>query len=157
MPLCSDPDATVEFSLLTDRQKPDATRPVFLARFVTCRQMAAIYRHIDEAKRKAEAAEKAGEETIAPTMPHLTAALAVICVGWRNVNAPSGDIDALLDALTEDELWGLLYGLIGAVRVQEIDKKKSALLSASRPVDGAPSAESPAAASTSPPAGATPS
>lgn len=157
MPLCSDPDATVEFSLLTDRQKPDATRPVFLARFVTCRQMAAIHRHIDEAKRKAEAADKAGEETIGPTMPHLTAALAVICVGWRNVNTPPGDMEALQDVLTEDELWGLLYGLIGAVRLKELDKKKSALLSASRPVDGAPSVASPAAASTSQPGGPTPS
>ena len=39
MPIAFDPDQTSPFSLESDREKPEASRPVFLVRFLTKRQV----------------------------------------------------------------------------------------------------------------------
>lgn len=116
MPIASDPDKTVPFSLKNDRNKPEESRPTFLCKFLTSRERRAI----------TDLTNKAYEEKDDTKAAELmNKATAVGVIGWKNFGLPFS-IDAIQDVLTDLERWELLREYPYAVSLSEIDLGKSA-------------------------------
>lgn len=153
MPLASDPDATFEFSLELDKDKPPASRPVFICRFMSSRK-------------RREYVRLRSEMMIALTTPSDDAgrrafelavqAIRLVVVDWRNFYWPPGftDIkganiggqqamftdDAVTDILTDMEIAELLGSLIEATQLGEKEKKASRCSALSASAASAPNA-----------------
>ena len=130
MPICSDPQREpASFHLDIDEPIAEAERPTWLARFITCRQSQRI---AELMRSSADAEDPEGEVEAVLT------AISLIVVGWRNVTDAAGqtvdfDLDRLPDLLTNIEIWELMYKAIGAVKLDEIAKKKYASPPTSEP------------------------
>lgn len=136
MPIAVDPQQTADFALAIDAGLPDAERPTFTTRFLTCREVLKVDRLIDEAAKLLRDAE--AENAL------LNRILAISATGWRNItdrdknpvafkvetvevnSVTERTINVLDDVLTPTEKWELVTGLLRAVRLQEDDRKKSA-------------------------------
>ena len=130
MPIALDPALRVRFSLQVDRQQPDDQRPVFILRYLTCRQATQVESLIDQA---ADPAVSQSVRSVA-----LNKALAVLIAGWKHLNDENGqpilyalggvDRDELAqlgdDILTPAEKWELVADGLRAIRLSESDKKK---------------------------------
>jgi hypothetical protein len=109
MPIALDGD-TVDVCLDSDKDKPEATRPVFVCRYLTCRQAKEYDNHVRESLRGDDASAQAEA---------VNKALAIAIVGQRNM---TGEID---DLLTFAEKWELAMKIPTVVQLSELDKKKS--------------------------------
>jgi hypothetical protein len=117
MPLAADPNATVDFSLGSDRDKPAASRPVFIVRMLTRRQASEI-----ERLTKAANETKDDRECFDLCWQAITQGV----VGWRNFVDPSTgkplkefSSDNLSAALSDLEIFELLLSYPLAVRLEE--------------------------------------
>lgn len=122
MPIACDPTQSVWFSLDSDKPKPEPSRPQFQARFLTCRQTRQVGELVQEAAKLSDV-EAEGK---------LLDAIMIGVIGWRNM--PHGkpfSRDAIADTLTVAELYELAFKQSSETRLAEIDRKKSALPSAS--------------------------
>lgn len=143
MPISANPDATFDFVLTIDREKPPDTWPAFIARFGTRRQH----------ERYAALVEQAAQAPTAGECHRIAAeALAVAYAGCRNVTTPDGkpwEFSAadIGDVCTDVEVWELLDGYIRAARLAEIDRKKSVLPARSAAISSAETVAAPANAS----------
>ena len=128
MPIAADPDKLCEYWLESDKDKPEATRPVFLCRFMTQRQL-------DRAVEFLQTAIKIGNGPDA--WKAVRDAIQVGVVGWRNMRrADDGtdpgefSMDKLTEVLTNQEireLAGLTErdGYLTRVQLAEGDLKNS--------------------------------
>lgn len=116
MPICSDPQATAEFWLKVDENKPASERPVFVCRFLTARQIREVRRLVKSAYEEKDDAEAAAL---------LDKSLAIGIVGWRNYPGEFS-IERIADVLSESEQWELAWSWPLAVSVAEKDRKGSA-------------------------------
>lgn len=121
MPLALSPKMTVDVCLETDKAKPETERPVFVFRFLTCRQVLELADLI-------EAAEKAEGRHVVNDA--LTKALAVGLVDWRGIEKPFS-LNEIDGVLTPSEKWELAYKSIREIQMKESDLKKSASQSGS--------------------------
>ncbi len=113
MPVCADPNATATFHLKSDADKPTGSRPEFIVRFVTARQMR-------EARKLArQAYEEKDDDKAAELMDKQ---YAIGLVGWNNYGGDFS-VSAISDKLTTVEQWELLWGWMNAVVVAENDRK----------------------------------
>jgi hypothetical protein len=107
--LALDPNQTCEVKLALDKERS------FTVRYLTCRQTIAY----------AEALKAAVAETDdAKAYALLIDALRPILTGWRGFDKPFA-LEALQDVLTPGEAWELAHEIPAAVRLSEMDKKKS--------------------------------
>jgi hypothetical protein len=114
MPIALDPDTTFPVALASDADKPEAERPVFLFRALTCRQL----RKVQDLREKARQAKDNGEcERL------VDEALAVGLTGWRNMGDVAFSLEAIDDLLTWPEKWELLDKYPAAVILGETDRK----------------------------------
>ena len=163
MPIAFDPEAVAWFSLEADLDKPEAKRPAFCSRFLTCRQAL----RVQELLRA-----WAGETRLEAQIALLTEALAIGLVDWRNVrdqfdqpipfarrpfpsSRPSVDVERVVgleDAYTLLELAEIVRQYIAAVSEVEW-RLKNPLPSPSASSTG-PSAPAAAATPATPPAAA---
>lgn len=120
MPLGLDPQATFELSLDTDKEKPQATRPAFVFRFLTSRQFLKVQ------QLRAAARE---EKDNAACLAKMDEALLIGLAGWKNMGDVAFSADAINDVLTIDERWELLESYLAEQRTSEVSKKASRLLS----------------------------
>jgi hypothetical protein len=81
MPLSIDPEATVWTSLITDRAKPEASRPAFECKFLSVRENQQVRRIYDQA-----VADVAGDDDAYAAK--LLDAIMVGVIGWRNIFVP---------------------------------------------------------------------
>lgn len=125
MLIAMDPSQTFELTLDFYKQQPEESRPIFVCRFLTCRQVLKFEQLI------AEAGDKRKDQEGANRL--LNEALGLAVVGWKNVSSDFS-IDALSDVLTPREKWELAFAIPGEVVLAESNKKKSISPSAS---DGA--------------------
>jgi hypothetical protein len=125
MPIALDGD-TVEVYLSGDEAKPVETRPAFVCRYLTCRQVLAYEKALKAAH------EEKDQEKINDL---LNKALGIIIVSQKNM---TGDLD---DLLSVQEKWELAYRAPDAVQLSELDKKKSLSRSESSGANSEPPAE----------------
>lgn len=123
MPIALDPEARAEIVLPNDAKKPPEARPVFLARFLTCRQTLKYEQLLTEAR-------EAKDQTTANGK--LTEALTIAIVGWRNMVGLDGNPIAfgaaeLDDMLTVHEKWKLVYEVMARTQLSEDERGKSNL------------------------------
>lgn len=121
MPLSDDPNALGVFSLATDRDKPEATRPCFVVRFVTRGKDRERKRLIEQAETTIDDAER---------FALLLKAIKTCVVGWRNVKGDDGAElpfnDENLEAkLNDREFWELARGCVYGVTMNGEDLKNS--------------------------------
>jgi hypothetical protein len=153
VPLSTDPDDLIPFSLTLDEQRPEATRPVFLLRFLSVRQLLKARRLYDEF-----VAETDGDRENAK----LNELLALGVGGWRNIPAdfdaakPGEALDAK-DVLTAGEKAELARGVMNKPLLTESDRKNSARLVSSPADTSASAALQPSAETSQLPDAGTPS
>lgn len=140
MPFATDPEQTVEVWLKSDEAKPEAARPVFLFRFLSCRQLrrAQELRELAAQLSTDAATERQSDETVCEM-------IRVGLAGWRNIGRVY-DPSALDEVLTVNELWELAWAWPGRVNLSEREKKASGLPSPSA-TGGSVAASAPATAS----------
>ena len=120
MPIASDPNATYEFILSTDKDKPEAEQAVFVLRYLTCTKWKEVSKMYDAFTAGANDLESQFE-----------AAIGVISAGlveWENLKYPDGKPvcvpeSNLLDILGIEELTELMQAVL-AQSVSDEDKKK---------------------------------
>lgn len=122
MPLATNPNKTVPIWLESDAEIPEATRPVFLGRFLTSHEIDAL---------TDELTEIVGMSDYDEAHRQLSAFLAKGIIGWRNMSKPGeGAIDfapGLFDhVLTRPEKFDLAHLMLTRPRATEIELKKSA-------------------------------
>lgn len=118
-----DPEDRVEFCLKADEGKPPETRPTFISRLLSVRQVQRISALYAQACVKGTTDEKANAL--------LDQAILMGITGWRNVTDDEGKPlefshpEALSAAFTEDaKIWFVLQ-YPGRITLSEIDLKKS--------------------------------
>lgn len=116
MPISADPDATAEYSLASDADKPAESRPVFICRFMTRKE----HRHVADLVQEAYDTP-ATPEGDAECYRLLIEAIGIGVVGWRNIAIPF-DLSRLDEALSDREFWELARNYPGAVRSTERDR-----------------------------------
>ncbi len=124
MPLASDPNAVVSFTHPRDARMPEADRPVYRARFMTCREWQTLFDM------------PASEPTYQARNAYLDRILGMALVGWSNLRDPAGnaipfDVPRINDALTRTEKDELVSVMLDSIQLAEADLKKSASRSAS--------------------------
>lgn len=138
MPIALD-NETVDVCLKTDEAKPIETRPAFVCRYLTCRQV------LNFEKIVSAAAGKPSQEEQNST---LNEALALAITGLKNM---AGSVeDVLNDVLTPQEKWELAINIPAALSASELDKKKLLSKSPSTSANSEPSVESKTANSSAP-------
>lgn len=120
--IAMDPKQTATFHLLSDAETPEAERPVFVTRHLTCREK------LDFRKLANQAAETK-EDTEAIEL--VLKAIGMGLVDWRQVRGPKGDlvpfaVASLPGLLTDMEVWEVVEGILTATSLAEADLKKSA-------------------------------
>ncbi len=144
MPLALDPHETVPVSLALDADKPEESRPTFICRFVSSRDVIRIEELVAEA-----AAQGTSNKDV---NAKLNEALALEVVDWKNMGAAFGP--DCLDILTIEEKFELVGRALSAASVDFFRRRRLLLQSPSATAKSAPNA-SPNAAATSQPATAT--
>ena len=142
MPLSTDPDDLIPFSLTLDEQRPEARRPVFLLRFLTVKQLLKVKRLYDDVLAEAD-----DEKSSAL----LTEILNIGVAGWRNLPIEFPDTDpggALDEVLTAGEKAELARAVGIKPRLTEHDRKNSGSRSSSSTESSVPAA--PTSAETNP-------
>lgn len=111
-----DPSKTTWIQLPEHKDKPDA--PAFKVRFASCRTMDDFCDLLDKARE--EKRDKLASS-------HVTQALEMVVVGWRNMPTEAGEFGpgALDRVLTWLEKWQLAWVYPSAVALAESDAKKS--------------------------------
>lgn len=122
MPLALDPNLTTEIVLPSDEHRPEESRPAFIVRFLTCRELTKFYATFDAAR---------ADKELPGEMAKLDAAIFTALVGWRNIIGRDGApidfaADRLDDVLTLGEKWRLARLIPSAVSISEQEKKASA-------------------------------
>ncbi len=129
-----DPNDTVELVLMLDRDKPEAERPTFQVRHLTCREWMQYRRTIEEAAKLEDEA----------AMDKLLSALRLALVNWRNVTRAGKpvafSVAELPAMLTVGEFWELVYGVLHHTSNDETDRKNSRSQSGSGTGSSAPTA-----------------
>lgn len=130
MPLASDPNAVVSFTHPRDAHMPEAERPVYRARFMTCREWQTLFDL------------PASDGTFKGRSDYLDRIIAMAMVGWSNLKDPAGngipfDVPRINDALTRTEKDELVSAMLEAITLAESDLKKSASQSESEPASTA--------------------
>ena len=123
MPIAMDPNKTFEVALESDMEVPQATRPVFIFRYMTARQWAKAL-EIRETYMKADRKTASVEELVQPPFEIIRLALS----GWKNIRDTSGceiafEPAKLEDILTEVESMELMFKCMNQTPTVE-DKKK---------------------------------
>jgi hypothetical protein len=124
MPIALDGE-TVDVYLESDKDKPAETRPAFVCRYMTMRQVL----QYDKALKRASAEKDQESQN-----QLLNEALGIIIVSTKNM---TGELDDLLSA---QEKWELAYTAPMAVQLSEADKKKLLLKSRSIGANAEPAA-----------------
>ena len=124
MPLACDPNAVVNFTHPRDAHLPEAERPVYRARFMTCREWQTLFDL------------PASEPTWQARSDYLDRILSMAMVGWSGVRDPAGnvipfEVPRINEALTRTEKDELVGAMLDAITLAEADLKKSASQSAS--------------------------
>lgn len=136
MPLAFDKDATTPIWLESDANKPIETRPVFLARFLTRREMRKFRETLTQRSAEIDALNKARQDgTPLPRVDgdavfaDIVGVIRACITGWRNMIGPDGvaipfdgDFDAVLSEYSE--FWELAYACLNKPRADAEDKKK---------------------------------
>ncbi len=125
--IAMDPNQRHEFSLAIDKPKPAESRPTFIGRYSTARDMVKVDTLLDKIDDGIST-----DEALAIAVE----AISVMLVDWRNVTDATGRAIAfkpadLPDLVTRSEIWELIYALISGARLSEADKKNSASQSVS--------------------------
>jgi len=120
MPLTLEPNATYEYILESDRDKP-TPQPVFVFRFVTCREWRDLVALEDVFDAGTTAIEK---------LSAMLAAVKTSLVSWRHVTTTDGvtidyDPERLEDIVTQVEASELMRAALRNQQPTEQDKKKS--------------------------------
>jgi len=138
MPICASPDATFDFHLVSDADKPDESRPAFVCRFRTNRDWHAAKAKLDSLK------DVSDEDCFAGMLEVLNAGITGIkhMPGYR-------DFAHVFDYLDDNERWELAWGHLIGQRMTEAERKNWLLQRASGPAPSA-TAVTPASASMSP-------
>jgi hypothetical protein len=110
--LALDPNETVEITLDADKGKEGAAK--FICRYLTCRQWLTYAKLLEKAMK---------ETTDVESYKTLSQAFEMVITGWT-LDKPFS-IDAILDVLAPSEAWELAHNIPSAIRLSEIDKKKS--------------------------------
>jgi hypothetical protein len=141
MPLSANPDDTIPYVLETDRALPEAERPRFDLRFLTCRQRQTVAALVTQAQRETEDPEVAKllDEAIGVGLARLTN------VRHQGQPVAVGD-DVPSGYLTPDELWELATAVLREPRLCEEKKRACSSQPTSGPAPSAASAATPAAA-----------
>lgn len=147
MPMASDPNATTEYWLAIDKDKPIESRPVFLVKFMTVRE----HERVETLIQKAFEAPGTKQGNI-DCYKLLCEAIAVGVVGWRNMTDAEGKAVAfeatgakLEEAvarvrLTQREIWELVRGYPRSVSLAADDFFLSVSPAASAGAASAPAA-----------------
>jgi len=114
------PESRVEVTLPHYERMPEGERPVFVARFMTCREHQQVGRLFDEA------VKQGGYGGVT----QLVEVLRLMLVDWRHVVDAHGrqvpfDVEKLPDLLTWEEMWSLPIVVRQAITMSEADAKKS--------------------------------
>jgi hypothetical protein len=139
MPIVLD-GGTVDYSLPYDATKPEADRPAFICKYLTCRE---YIQHERIAKQMAEEPDELKKDE------HADAAIKLIVSGVKNMGGKT--LDETLAVLTLGEKTELVWGALNAILLSERDKKKSPSRSQSTgdsSVKDAPAASVPSAPAT---------
>ena len=148
MPIASDPEATFNLVLFSDREKPADVQPRFVYRHLTARQWGKVcetHNGLESFKSDAEALEK------------VFGACRIGLVGWENITNPDGGGQMPFDADKLEEVLGIseaseLMTMIRASGILGADcKKKFDSLSDSDTEQSAGTAPGPKTAKTNPP------
>jgi hypothetical protein len=123
MSIALDPSQTSEISLDNDADRPEAERPTFLARFLTCREA----RHVQDRLSSPDSDDPAKQDEL------LERVLAIQLAGWRNVadrdgkaipfTVTDGRLVTAGDVVTPMERWELIAKCQTAIRLDEAKKK----------------------------------
>ena len=117
MPIALDPEQTFEVVLKTDQSKPPESRPVFLFRHLTARQLRRIAKLGDDREAlKASTVDKITDDLIAT----IGEALA----GWRHIDREFS-AESLDTICTIGELWELYYAMRSGGSLDVESKKNS--------------------------------
>jgi hypothetical protein len=109
MPLSLDPDRTAAYSLASDTDKPEATRPAFICRFMTRRQH----------QKHREIMERAASESDdSRVFALIMEAIGIGVIDWRNFDKPFSR-ETIEDVLSDRELWELAWNYPIAVKLGE--------------------------------------
>lgn len=128
MPLVCEPNATFDYVLECDRDKPLESRPTFVFRYLNCRkwrELAAISDSLGSGK--------SGPEVMDICLKVITE----IITDWRNITDANGqelpyNPDNLADILTMSEVQEMMLAGITQQSVSDEDKKKSESQSVSK-------------------------
>lgn len=123
MPINLDPNASIKFTLPSDADLPESCRVTFGVRVITASERA----------RLAQLSDEASTSKWVQHGPILAEMLRILIVDWGGIKSRDGEIaeaGQLLDLLTTQEAWDLVYGAMEAVAMSETDRKKSAAPSA---------------------------
>jgi hypothetical protein len=134
MPLSLDPEASTPYALKSDADKPEASRPVFLLKFLTCR----LHRKVNDLI--AQALDMKDNEAIDATLNEI---LSVAIAGWRNMGTDYPPdrgklIEAIDDLLVPGEKAELAWAVTNVTGLTAEDKKKSDAAASSPTADSAP-------------------
>lgn len=136
MPIALDPNTTVDVWLESDEATPPDKRPVFVCRYLSCRQFikrAELLKQLDQAKGDNEAVNT-----------WLNEVLKFNIVGTRNMVRDGAELDlatVLDDVLTAEEKWALADRVADATTLSPKKKQPSASSPESTPASCAKSAE----------------
>lgn len=136
MPIALDPSETFLFCLPSDEPKPEAERPQFECRYLTCRQVR-LLRQARDAAVAASTDDEAEKRILDAVTPHLA--------GWKNFGRDFSR-DALAETLTVVELLRLPELMVTGASLSELQKKGSASPSPSGAKASATDASKPSAA-----------
>jgi hypothetical protein len=114
MPIALDGD-TVDVYLESDKDKPEATRPAFVCRYLTSKQLREYRKAL---KTYAAAIDERKDDEIVCGMAMQT--LSMVITDTKNL--PDKPLDELL---SDGEMWELALAIPNTVSLSELDKKKS--------------------------------
>jgi hypothetical protein len=115
MPVCLRPNKTFLFALEGDASIPLATRPHFVARYVTCGQRMEMAEVIDAAK-----SLKDSKKLHAVMDEQLKSLIVGLCSFPKEM-----DLEKLLPELTWSEKWELIYGILNGNELKADEIKNS--------------------------------
>lgn len=127
MPIGFDDDTT-PVSLRRDAEKPEATRPAFLCRFLAVKGLREYRAALKEAMNRSEGAPPKTMDELQAAQDAQNAELNAILLrsiaGFENLPVPFNGADSLDAVLTLNEKWELVHAIPTSLILTEGDKKK---------------------------------
>ena len=122
MPIASNPNQRIKLSLATDMEIPEDKRPVFIFRYLTNAEWKYLSRISDTIE--------SGTKSAADLYEKMEDALEDVLAGWENMTGTDGkpakfNTAGLTNIINPSETWELVFELLGRVRPEVEDLKKS--------------------------------